>query len=391
MKIVIVAARRTAIGAFQGAFADLSAVDLGVAATRSILQGLPAADVADVIVGNVVQAGEGMNIARQISIKAGLPISVPALTINRVCGSGLQAVVTAAQGLKAGDGRLYLAGGAENMSAAPYLLPKGRTGYRYGHGEIHDAVLKDGLTDAFSNLSMGVTAENIAARYGVTRAHQDALAVESQRRAAEAIASGAFEPEIVPVEVPTRKGPVVVSKDEHPRPGTTLETLAKLRPAFQPDGGTVTAGNSSGINDGAAMLAVATEEYAKANGLPILAEILSYALAGLEPGLMGMGPAAAVPIALGRAGLSLADIDLFEFNEAFAAQAVAVIRELNVDPAKVNVRGGAIALGHPIGASGARVLVTLLHALRSLNKELGVASLCIGGGMGIALAVRVKS
>ena len=388
MKIVIVAAKRTPVGAFQGGFADFSAVDLGVAATRSILDKLPVEEVADVIVGNVVQAGLGMNVARQIVIKAGLPESVPALTVNRVCGSGLQAVATAAQGLKAGDGRLYLAGGAENMSLGPYLLQKARSGYRYGHGELVDAVVKDGLTDAFSDKAMGVTAEAVAARFNITRADQDACAAESQRRAAEASAAGLFEPEIVPVEVPSRKGPVVVAKDEHIRPGTTMEVLAKLRPAFQPQGGTVTAGNSSGLNDGAAMFAVATEEYARANGLPILAEILSYAVAGVDPAIMGMGPAAAVPLALGKAGLSVADIDLFELNEAFAAQAVAVQRQLKTDPEKVNVRGGAIALGHPIGASGARVLVTLLYALRSMKKELGVAALCIGGGMGIAMAVR---
>lgn len=388
MKYVIVAAKRTPIGAFQGGFADFSAVDLGVVATRSILANLPAADIADVILGNVVQAGAGMNVARQVSIKAGLAHSIPAQTVNRVCGSGLQAVVSAVQGLKAGDGRLFLAGGTENMSVAPYLLHKGRTGYRYGHSELLDAIVKDGLTDAFSNQAMGVTAENVAARYNITRADQDACAAESQRRAAEASAAGLFEPEIVPVEVPSRKAPVVVAKDEHIRPGTSVETLAKLRPAFQPQNGTVTAGNSSGLNDGAAMLAVATDEYAHANGLPILAEVLSYAVAGVDPAIMGMGPAAAVPMALHRAGLTVADIDLFELNEAFAAQAVAVARELKADPKKVNVRGGAIALGHPIGASGARVLVTLIHALRSLGKEHGVASLCIGGGMGIAMAVR---
>ena len=388
MKTVIVAAKRTPIGTFLGSFAEFSAVDLGVAATKAVLGNLPHADIADVIVGNVLQAGLGMNVGRQIAVHVGLPHDIPGQTVNRVCGSGLQAVVSAVQALKASDGLVYLAGGTENMSMAPYLLLKARSGYRYGNGELVDAVQKDGLTDVFHNCAMGVTAENIASAWKITREEQDAFAVESQRRAAEAQNIGAFNAEIVSISVPSRKGPVEVSKDEHIRPGTTVEALAKLRPAFQPEGGTVTAGNSSGLNDGAAMLVITNEEYARASGLPILAEVLSYAVAGVDPAVMGIGPAAAVPAALKRAGMTIADIDLFELNEAFAAQSIAVVRELQIDPAKVNPRGGAIALGHPIGASGARVLVTLIHELHSLKKEIGAAGLCIGGGMGIAMIVR---
>ena len=389
MKTVIVAAKRTPIGAFLGSFADFSAVDLGVTATKAVLGNLVHADIADVIVGNVLQAGSGMNVGRQIAVRAALPHDIPGMTVNRVCGSGLQAVVSAAQALKAGDGKLYLAGGTENMSMAPYLLLKARSGYRYGNGELVDVIQKDGLTDVFHNCAMGVTAENVATKWGITREEQDAFSAESQRRAAEASSNGAFDGEIVTVSVPARKGPVEFSKDEHIRPGTTAEGLAKLKPAFQPQAGTVTAGTSSGLNDGAAMLVVTSEEYARAHGLPILAEIVSYAVAGVDPALMGIGPAAAVPAALKRAGMNVADIDLFELNEAFAAQSIAVVRELKVDPAKVNLRGGAIALGHPIGASGARVLVTLIHALHSTSKEVGAAGLCIGGGMGIAMVVRV--
>jgi acetyl-CoA C-acetyltransferase len=388
MKAVIVTAKRTPIGTFLGAFADFSAVELGTVAAKAVLGNLPPQDIADVIVGNVLQAGQGMNIARQIAIHAGLPFSVPAQTVNRVCGSGLQAVVSAMQALQAGDGRVYLAGGTENMSTAPYLLLKARSGYRSGNGELVDAAINDGLTDPFHKCAMGATAENIASFWKITREDQDAFAAESQRRASEATDRGAFAAEIIPVEVPARKGPVTVTKDEHIRPGTTVETLAELRPAFQRQGGTVTAGNSSGLNDGAAMLVVTTEEYARNAGLPVLAEVLSYATAGVDPAHMGIGPAFAVPAALQRAGLTLADIDLFELNEAVAAQSIAVLRELKIDPAKVNPLGGAIALGHPIGASGARVLVTLIHALRAAKKELGAAGLCIGGGMGIAMVVR---
>lgn len=385
--IVITAAKRTAIGAFMGSLKDVSAVDLGVAAISPILAGLIPEDIADVIVGNVLQAGQGMNPARQVALKAGLPVKTPGQTVNRVCGSGLQAVVNAIQGLKSGDGRLYIAGGIESMSRAPFLLPQARGGNRFGHAEMVDSILSEGLTDPQLIYAMGITAENVAARWNVTREQQDCFSFESQRRAAAAKTEGAFAEELIPVNVPGRKGVTVFMQDEHARADTTLEGLAKLRPAFKPDGGTVTAGNSSGLNDGAAMLAVTTEDYAREHGLPILARILSYATVGVEPELMGIGPASAVPAALSRAGLSLSDIDLFELNEAFAAQSIAVIRELQLDASKVNVTGGAIALGHPIGASGARVLVTLIHALRRKRKALGVASLCIGGGMGIAMVL----
>jgi acetyl-CoA C-acetyltransferase len=385
--IVITAAKRTAIGAFMGSLKDVPAVDLGVAAVSSILAGLVLEDVADVIVGNVLQAAQGMNPARQVALKAGLPFKTPGQTINRVCGSGLQAVVNAVQGLKSGDGKLYIAGGIESMSRAPFLLPQARAGNRFGHSDMVDSILSEGLTDPQLNYAMGITAENVAARWNITREQQDCFSFESQRRAAAAKAEGAFTEELIPVNVPGRKGVTLFLQDEHARADTTLEGLAKLRPAFKPDGGTVTAGNSSGLNDGAAMLAVTTEDYAREHGLPILAEILSYATVGVEPELMGIGPASAVPAALSRAGLSLSDIDLFELNEAFAAQSIAVIRELQLDASKVNVTGGAIALGHPIGASGARVLVTLIHALQRKRKALGVASLCIGGGMGIAMVL----
>lgn len=386
---VITAAKRTAIGTFQGALKDTSAVDLGVVATQAILPGLPVNEISDVITGNVLQAGNGMNPARQIALKAGLPHHVTAQTINRVCGSGLQAVVTALQGLQCGDGQLYLAGGTENMSRAPYLLPQARAGYRYGHGELIDSALGEGLTDPSLGCAMGITAENVAEQFGITREEQDAFALESQMRAARALREGEFAEEIVPVAIKTRKGVVEFATDEHPRPDSNPESLARLKPAFKPNG-TVTAGNASGLNDGAAMLAVATEAFARDHGLPVLARVLSYGLAGIDPAVMGLGPVAAVPIALKKAGLTTEQIDLFELNEAFAAQSIAVVRQLNLDPAKVNVSGGAIALGHPIGASGARVLVTLIHALRRLGKRYGVASLCIGGGMGIAIAISAE-
>jgi len=390
MKIVIVAAKRTAIGTFMGTLKDLSAVDLGVAVTKPMIANLPQADIADVIVGNVLQAGVGMNPARQIAIQSGLSPAVPAQTINRVCGSGLQTIVTAAHGLRLGEGQLYLAGGIENMSRAPFLMMEGRTGHRLGNMEMLDSMLNEGLHDVFNKYHMGVTAENVATRWGISRADQDALALESQKRAAAAIAAGYFREEITPVEVPSRKGPVAFAQDEHVRPDTTIEGLQKLRPAFKPDGGTVTAGNASGINDGAAMVAVTTEEYAKAHGLPIIAEIVGHGITGLEPEVMGVGPATAVPAALQKAGLKLEDVDLFELNEAFAATSVAVMREMKLDPEKVNISGGAIALGHPVGASGTRILVTLIHGLRRTKKEIGVASLCAGGGMGIAIVVRAR-
>ena len=387
MKIVIAAARRTAIGSFLGAFADVSAVTLGTTVAQQILQGVDGNDVADVLVGNVLQAGQGMNPARQIALGAGLPITVPGQTINRVCGSGMQAVVSAVQAIRAGDGQLYLAGGVESMSRAPFLVQQMRRGQKLGDVGMIDSMVNDGLTDPTHRYHMGITAENVATECKVSREDQDAFALESHRRASVAQNDGTFDAEIVPVSVPSRKGPVITTRDESVRPDTSLEVLAKLKPAFKPEG-TVTAGNASSLNDGAAMLVVCEAEYAQAHGLKPLAEIVDYACVGVDPAFMGLGPAAAVPRALARAGLSLDEIDLFEFNEAFAAQSLAVIRDLKLPAEKVNVSGGAVALGHPIGASGARVLVTLTHALRSRQKTHGVASLCIGGGMGIAMVLR---
>ncbi len=387
MKIVIAAARRTAIGSFLGAFADVSAVTLGTTVAQQILQGVDGNDVADVLVGNVLQAGQGMNPARQIALGAGLPITVPGQTINRVCGSGMQAVVSAVQAIRAGDGQLYLAGGVESMSRAPFLVQQMRRGQKLGDVGMIDSMVTDGLTDPTHRYHMGITAENVATECKVSREDQDAFALESHRRASVAQNDGTFDAEIVPVSVPSRKGPVITTRDESVRPDTSLEVLAKLKPAFKPEG-TVTAGNASSLNDGAAMLVVCEAEYAQAHGLKPLAEIVDYACVGVDPAFMGLGPAAAVPRALARAGLSLDEIDLFEFNEAFAAQSLAVIRDLKLPAEKVNVSGGAVALGHPIGASGARVLVTLTHALRSRQKTHGVASLCIGGGMGIAMVLR---
>jgi acetyl-CoA C-acetyltransferase len=386
---VILSACRTPIGSFGGALKDLSAADLGAIVIREAIAraGIDAADLGDVIMGCVLQAGAGMNVARQASIQAGVPVAVPAETINRVCGSGLQAVVHAVEAVKAGYVDLVLAGGTESMSNAPYLLKGARWGYRMGNAEAVDSMLQEGLSCAINGCHMGNTAEEIVKRFNVSRQDQDAFSAESQRRAEQAIKSGAFAREIVAVDLPQRKGPAVrMETDEYPRAGTTAEKLAALRPAFAKDG-TVTAGNSSGINDGAAALVVSTEEKAKALGRQPLARIVSYAVTGVEPMIMGMGPINALAKAAHRAGVALGDLDLFELNEAFASQSLAVVRELKLDPARVNVHGGAIALGHPIGASGARVLTTLVHALRARGGGRGAASLCIGGGMGIAMIV----
>lgn len=388
MKAFILGARRTPIGSFLGAFKDFSAVDLGIATAAPLLQGVQGSDIADVIVGNVLQAGQRMNPARQIALRSGLPQTVPGMTVNRVCGSGMQALVNAVQGIAAGDGQLYLAGGTENMSRAPFLSLDMRTGHKLGDTAFVDSLTQDGLTDPTHVCHMGITAENIAERWSITREEQDAFALESHRRAVTAMEQNAFDDEIVAVDVPGRKGTVRVDADESVRPDTSTEALAKLKPVFKQAGGTVTAGNSSGLNDGAAMLTIASEEYVGAHRLSPLAEIVSYATLGVDPAFMGIGPAAAVPQVLKRAGLKIQDIDLFELNEAFAAQSLAVVRDLGVDTERVNISGGAIALGHPIGASGARVVVTLAHALRRQKKEFGVASLCIGGGMGIALVIR---
>ena len=385
----ILGACRTPIGSFGGQFKDVSASELGAVVIREALARArvdPQA-VGDVIMGCVLQAGAGMNVARQAAIKAGLPVEVPAETINRVCGSGLQAVVHAVEALSVGYVDAVVAGGTESMSNAPYLLKGARWGYRLGHGEAIDAMLAEGLTCAINSCHMGITAEEIASRYGVSRADQDGFAAESQRRAVRAIAEGRFAAEIVAVPVPQKKGePLRIDTDEYPHADTTADKLAALRPAFKRDG-SVTAGNASGINDGAAALVVASAGHAKAAGTPPLARILAYATGGVDPMIMGMGPVPAVRRVLERAGLAADRVDLFELNEAFAVQSLAVMRELGIDPAKVNVHGGAIALGHPIGASGARILTTLVHALRAKQLRYGVAALCIGGGMGIAMAV----
>lgn len=387
--VVIASACRTAIGSFGGALKGLSAVDLAAVVIREALSRASAspADLGDVILGCVLQAGAGMNVARQASLKAGVPVEVPAETINRVCGSGLQAVVHAVEAIRAGYTDTVVAGGTESMSNAPYLLEGARWGYRMGNATAVDSMLREGLTCAINAIHMGITAEEVATRYAVSRADQDAFAAESQRRAAEAIRGGAFKAEIVPVPIAQKKGdPVPFETDEYPRAGTTADTLAALRPAFAKDG-TVTAGNASGINDGAAALVVSSRGAAEKRGVTPLARVVSWASTGVDPKIMGIGPVPAVRKAIERATLSIDDIDLFELNEAFAAQSLAVTRELRVDPQRVNVLGGAIALGHPIGASGARVLTTLVHALRAQGKRYGVASLCIGGGMGIAMVV----
>ena len=386
---VIVSGARTAIGTFGGSLSEIPVSELGRVVIESALKraGIDPNDVEEVIMGNVLQAGVGMNAARQSAIAAGIPDSVPSFTVNKVCGSGLKAVALAAQAIAAGDADVIVAGGMESMSRAPYLLRKARTGYRLGNDEIVDSMLSEGLTCAMSNCHMGVTAENIAASFAITREMQDEFAAESQRRAEMAIAGGRFDEEITPVLITKKKGATVEFKvDEYPRAGTVVSTLGRLRPAFQTDG-TVTAGNASGINDGAAAVVVASEERARLMELTPLAKIVSYASAGVDPRIMGMGPVPAIERALEKAGLEIKDIDLFELNEAFAAQSLAVLRKLSVDDSRVNVNGGAIALGHPIGASGARVLVTLLYEMRRRNVRRGLASLCIGGGQGIAMIV----
>jgi len=388
-KPVILSACRTPIGSFGGRLKDLSAVDLAAVVIREAIARarIRPAEVGDVVLGCVLQAGAGMNVARQAALKAGLPVEVPGETVNRVCGSGLQAVVHAVEAIRVGYVDTIVAGGTESMSNAPYLLKEARWGYRMGHGELVDSMLFEGLTCAIESCHMGVTAEEIATRYKISRADQDAFAAQSQQRAERALEDGSFRAEMVPVEVPQRTGgPIRIDTDEYPRRGTTAEKLAGLRPAFKKDG-SVTAGNASGVNDGAAALVVTTAEKAKTSGTAPLARILSYASTGVEPRIMGMGPVPAVRTALDRARLTIGDVDLFELNEAFAAQSLAVARELGLDPLKVNIQGGAIALGHPIGASGARILTTLVHALRARKLRYGVASLCVGGGMGIAMTV----
>ena len=388
-EVVIVSAVRTAIGAFGGALATTSAVDLGALVIREAIErtGLTADQVNEVIMGNVLQAGLGQNPARQAAIIAGIPAEVPAWTLNMVCGSGLKAVQSAAQAILAGNAEIVVAGGMESMSLAPYVLDKARTGYRMGDGNLVDTLIQDGLWDAFYDVHMGVTAENVAAQFGISRAEQDEYAVMSQQRVGAAVAAGRFDAEIVPVLLPQRKGdPIVFRTDEFPRSGTTLASLGRLRPAFAPDG-TVTAGNASGINDGAAAFVVMSKEKSLELGLDPLAAIVSWASAGVDPRIMGTGPIPASRRALSDAGLTIEDIDLVEANEAFASQTIAVARELHLDLAKTNVNGGAIALGHPVGASGARILVTLLHEMVRRDARRGLATLCIGGGQGTALVV----
>lgn len=385
--VVIVSAVRTAIGSFGGALKELSAVDIGkIAAEEAIKRaGIDPSMIDEVVIGNVLSAGQGQNIARQVAIKAGIPQTVPAMTLSKVCGSGLRAISLAAQTIKAGDNEVVLAGGTESMSNAAYVLKKARFGMKMGHETIIDSMIQDGLWDAFNDYHMGITAENIAEEWNITRQMQDEFAAQSQKRVEEAIIGGRFKDEIVPIIMPQRKGdPLVFDTDEFPRFGTTTQTLSKLKPAFQPDG-SVTAGNSSGINDGAAMMVIMSREKALSLGLPILAVIKSYASAGVDPSIMGYGVVPASRKAMELAKLSAEELDLVEANEAFAAQALCVCKELGFDPDKTNVNGGAIALGHPIGCSGARILTTLLYEMQKRDAKHGLASLCIGGGMGTAM------
>lgn len=387
--VVIASGVRTALGNFGGSLANVSAVELGTEVIKAAIQraDLDISLIDEVIMGNVLQAGLGQNPARQAALRSGISQEASAFTVNKVCGSGLKAVALAAQAILAGDAKAIVAGGMENMSQAPYLLDsKSRWGYRLGDGKLNDVILRDGLMCAENHYHMGITAENVAKQYGITREEQDALALASQQKANAAIASGAFKQEIVPVTIKVKKQDVIFDTDEFPKQNSTLEGLAKLRPAFDKEG-TVTAGNASGINDGAAALVIVEEKMAKDLGLNILARIRGYASGGVGTDVMGLGPIPATRKVLEKTGLTLNDIDLIEANEAFAAQFLAVGKELGFDPEKVNVNGGAIALGHPIGASGARILVTLLHALQARQKTLGLATLCIGGGQGIAMII----
>ncbi|WP_192035885.1 acetyl-CoA C-acetyltransferase [Halomonas sp. YLGW01] len=387
--VVIVAARRTAVGTFGGSLAGIPASDLGALVMKDILAqtGVAGNQVDEVLLGQVLTAGVGQNPARQAAIKAGLPDAVPAMTINKVCGSGLKALHLATQAIRCGDAELILAGGQENMSASPHVLPHSRSGQRMGDWKAVDTMVHDGLWDAFNDYHMGITAENLAEKYGITREEMDAFAAASQQKATAAIEAGKFKSQIVPVEIPQRKGdPVVFDTDEGPRAGVTAEKLGGMRPAFKKDG-TVTAGNASSINDGAAVVMLCSAEKAKALGLEPLARIKAYSNAGVEPSIMGIGPAPATRRCLDKAGWAIDELDLVEANEAFAAQALSVNKELGWDADKINVNGGAIAIGHPIGASGCRVLVTLVHEMIARDAKKGLATLCIGGGQGVALAI----
>ena len=388
--VFLVSMARTAVGSFGGTLKSTPAVELGALVIKEALKrgGVEASQVNELFFGNVLQAGLGQNPARQAALKAGLPIETPATTLNKVCGSGLHSVSIAYRTIMAGEAECVVAGGMESMSMAPYAINSARWGARMNNTSMTDVMVNDGLWDAFNNCHMGITAENVAEKYGITREMQDELALRSQTRAAAAIAEGKFKDEIVPVVIPQKKGdPIVFDTDEYVKPGTTMEKLAKLKPAFKRDGGTVTAGNASGINDGAAAIVVASGEFVKAHGLKPMAKIVATGSVGVDPALMGTGPIPSVRQALKKAGLETKDIDLFELNEAFAAQAAAVNAELGLTPDNVNVNGGAIAIGHPIGASGARILVTLCYEMARRGAKYGVASLCIGGGMGEALVV----
>jgi len=390
---VIIAAVRTAIGKFQGSLASLSAVELGACVVREVVRraGIEPTQVDEIIMGNVVSAGLGQNPARQAGLKGGLANHVAAMTINKVCGSGLKAVALAAQAVQTENAEILVAGGMESMSNCPYLLPQLRTGHRLGHGKVLDAMITDGLWDAYEDFHMGMTGELVAEKYQISRQRQDAYAVESHRRALDAIKSCRFKDEIVPINLPQKKGPPIeFAKDESPREDTTLDALARLKPAFKPDG-TVTAGNAPGTNDGAAALVVTSAETARKLGKSSLARVVGQAVSGVEPKWVMMAPVTAVQSVLKKLGWKLEDVDLFELNEAFAVQALAVIQELGLDPAKTNVNGGAVALGHPIGASGARILVTLLYEMARRNARRGVAALCLGGGNAVALAVERES
>ncbi|SEN56485.1 acetyl-CoA C-acetyltransferase [Pseudomonas sp. ok272] len=388
-EVVIVAATRTAVGSFQGSLASIPAPELGAAVIRRVLEqtGVPADQVDEVILGQVLTAGSGQNPARQAAILAGLPHAVPAMTLNKVCGSGLKALHLGAQAIRCGDAEMIIAGGMENMSLAPYVLPAARTGLRMGHANMIDSMITDGLWDAFNDYHMGITAENLADRYHLSREAQDTFAAASQQKATAAIEGGRFVDEITPILIPQRKGdPLSFAVDEQPRADTSAAGLGKLKPAFKKDG-SVTAGNASSLNDGAAVVLLMSATKAKQLGLPVLAKIAAYASAGVDPAIMGIGPVSATRRCLAKAGWTLEQLDLIEANEAFAAQALAVGKELEWDASKVNVNGGAIAIGHPIGASGCRVLVSLLHEMIKRDAKKGLATLCIGGGQGVALAI----
>jgi acetyl-CoA C-acetyltransferase len=388
---VIVSAVRTPVGSFGGQFKDVPATELGAHAVRAALEraGLAGEQVDEIVLGCVLQAGLGQNPARQAALAAGIPKDVPATTINMLCGSGLKAVALASQMIRAGDADVVVAGGMENMTRAPYLVPAARFGARMGPAEMVDSMVFDGLTDAFNHIHMGITAENLADQYGITREQQDEFAADSQQKAERAIQEGVFKDEIVPIEVPAKRGETrLVDNDEHPRPGTTADALARLRAAFRRDGGTVTAGNASGVNDGAAAIVLMSTSKAHELGIDSFGTVESHASVGVEPTIMGIGPVPAVRKALAKADLQLGDVDLFELNEAFAAQSLAVVQELGIDAERVNPHGGAIALGHPIGASGGRILVTLLHEMKRSRVERGVATLCVGGGQGQAAVIR---